>query len=258
MKLITLLTDFGTQDAYTGALKGRLYREIGEELTIVDISHDVPMGDSLKAAQLCKAYWYQFPEGTIHIHGLTPRDGAYAHVAFSEGGHYFIGTDIGQYSLLFPDKTGTVADVSHLPGGEGSSPAINLFTRLAALIFSGKTPESWDIPQESLLIQRSPLPTNEGGRLQGNVIFVDHYGNAHTNIHRQMIESVMGATSFRVFAGSRRNQIERISSRYTEVAAGDLVAVYNQEGYLELAQSRGDYNRFVGVGVMDVVIVEPV
>jgi S-adenosyl-L-methionine hydrolase (adenosine-forming) len=258
MKIVTLLSDFGNRDAYTGILKARLLRDLGADTQIIDISHEMGMEDSLRAAMLTKSYWYQFPEGTIHIHALTPRDGQFAYVAFSESGHYFIGTDIGQYSVVFPEKTSPVPDASQLPGGDGTFPALTLFSKLAKLIASGKQPETWNIPQTHLYLQKIPDVSLDGKRLIGQIIYLDNYGNVHTNIHREMILEAMGEMPFRIYAGSRRHQIERVSNRYTEVTAGDLVAVYNQEGFLELAQSRGNFKRFVGVNLNDVVIVEPI
>src|SRR5262245_25627722 len=72
---ITLLTDFGTRDAYVAVLKGVILG-IAPEATLVDVSHEVSphdvQGAALLLAEVCR--WY--PPGTIHLAVVDPGVGS--------------------------------------------------------------------------------------------------------------------------------------------------------------------------------------
>ena len=64
--VITITTDFGTNDHFVGAMKGVIV-DIVPEAQIVDISHAVQPFDVLDGAlTIAQAYSY-FPNGTIHL-----------------------------------------------------------------------------------------------------------------------------------------------------------------------------------------------
>ena len=69
--LITLTTDFGTQDGYTGALKGVIL-QICPEARIVDIAHDIPPQDIRCAAWTLRRSVPYFPANTIHVAVIDP------------------------------------------------------------------------------------------------------------------------------------------------------------------------------------------
>ena len=71
--LIALLTDFGSRDHYAGTMKGVILG-ICPDVTLVDVTHDVPPHDVLTGAlELGAAYKY-FPVGTIFVNSrcLSP------------------------------------------------------------------------------------------------------------------------------------------------------------------------------------------
>ena len=71
MAIITLTTDLGTKDHYVGLLKGSLLK-LCPDSNIIDISHEIPPYNILKAAYTLKNCYPDFPEGTIHIIGVNP------------------------------------------------------------------------------------------------------------------------------------------------------------------------------------------
>ncbi|MGD2151510.1 MAG: SAM-dependent chlorinase/fluorinase, partial [Desulfobacterales bacterium] len=64
MSIITLLTDFGTEDAYVGMMKGVILT-INPQAVIVDITHHIDPQDVIQAAYLIKSSYRYFPEGTV-------------------------------------------------------------------------------------------------------------------------------------------------------------------------------------------------
>src|ERR1043166_9627398 len=100
MPIITLTTDLGSKDHYVGAIKGSIYSLLAD-VTIVDISHQIPTYNIQDAAYIIRNAYHTFPKGTIHIIGIRSEQTDLAsHVIVLADGHYFIGADNGIFSLL--------------------------------------------------------------------------------------------------------------------------------------------------------------
>ena len=64
--IVTLLTDFGTQDYFVGAMKG-VVLSINPAATLVDITHQIPPQDIRAGAFNLLASYKVFPADTIHV-----------------------------------------------------------------------------------------------------------------------------------------------------------------------------------------------
>ena len=100
MKIITLTSDWTLQEPYVGMLKGQLFSRF-PDVNVVDITHSVEIGNVNQTAFLLRNAFHSFPEGSVHFI-LT---GASAFllaqpVAVNLNGHFFIGEDMGVFSLL--------------------------------------------------------------------------------------------------------------------------------------------------------------
>ena len=69
--IITLLTDFGVQDYFVGAMKGAILTTY-PQVEIVDIAHNIMAHDIFQAAFLLKNYYRCFPSGSIHVVVVDP------------------------------------------------------------------------------------------------------------------------------------------------------------------------------------------
>ncbi|HXE57083.1 MAG TPA: SAM-dependent chlorinase/fluorinase, partial [Gemmatimonadales bacterium] len=137
MAIITLLTDFGTADAYVAEVKGVLLSR-APGVTLVDVTHQVPPGDVRSATYLLGRVWRRFPAGTIHLVVVDPGVGtARAAIAGRAGGHGFVGPDNG----LFGDLLGPGDPVVALPVPPDASPVFHgrdLFAPAAAALALGE------------------------------------------------------------------------------------------------------------------------
>ncbi|MEX0821837.1 MAG: SAM-dependent chlorinase/fluorinase, partial [Rhodothermales bacterium] len=98
--LITLTTDFGTQDAYVGAMKGVILG-IAPDVRLVDISHDIAPQDVMEGAFVVRDAAFYFPPETIHLIVVDPGVGTDRRpVALRCRGHFFVGPDNGILPLL--------------------------------------------------------------------------------------------------------------------------------------------------------------
>src|SRR5260370_35616219 len=99
--IITLTTDYGTNDHLVGTLKGVILK-INPDVTIVDIPPHVTPFDLLDGAlAIGEAYSY-FPPKTIHVVVVDPGVGTERRPILVSGqNQYFIAPDNGVLSLVY-------------------------------------------------------------------------------------------------------------------------------------------------------------
>lgn len=229
MPIITLLTDFGTADGYVGEMKGVLLSDV-PDATIVDITHDIPAHD-IEAARLTLArYWKRFPEGTVHVAVVDPGVGsARAAIAVASENRFFVGPDNG---VLSPALLMAGAEVVALrvPGHASATfHGRDVFAPAAARLARGAPLGDLGSPLPNPVIRRTPEPRRgAGGELHGQVIAIDRFGNAITNL------AGVHAADVRV-AGTTL----RLCRTYAELADGEVGAIVGSSGLIEIALRDG-------------------
>jgi S-adenosylmethionine hydrolase len=231
--VITLLTDFGTADGYVGEVKGVL-ASVAPGVPIVDISHDVRPQD-IEGARLALArYWRRFPAGTVHIVVIDPGVGtSRAALAVQSGDRFLVGPDNG---VLSPALFALDAQVVSLPVPPSASATFHgrdVFAPAAAMLASGVSVHELGDPFHSAVRRRTPEAQKRAdGAVQGEVITIDRFGNAITNIY------VRGDGWLDV-AGQRLPLVRT----YADVEPGTCVGVVGSSGLLEVAMRDGDAAR---------------
>jgi S-adenosylmethionine hydrolase len=236
--LITLLTDFGTADGYVAELKGVLLSQ-APGCQVIDLSHDIPAHEIDTARLAVARFWQRFPAATIHLVVVDPGVGSdrQAIVVMSEG-RFLVGPDNGVLSpaLLLPG-----AQVVSLPVPPDAAPTFHgrdVFAPAAAALARGELFESLGVPLADPVIRRTPEPVREdGGWLRGEVIVVDRFGNAVTNLH-----AVHGGD---VRVGERNIPLRRT---YADVESGEAVALIGSSGLVEIAVRDGSASYSLGLG----------
>lgn len=262
MAIITLTTDFGTKDHFVAVLKGALLTEV-PTTTIVDISHSISPFNIHECAYLLKNSYKAFPKGSIHIIGIdaewSPEN---EHIVVLVDGHYFISANNGVISLVTSEKPPEKIMAINLPNGEISSfPTQDIFVPVAAHLARGGQPEVVCTPFDELKELRDfkPRIENNGNTIIGNVIYIDNYGNVVTNIERSTFDAYRNGRTFEITA--RRQRIKAIQKSYNGIVdynkeknqrkgPGDLLALFNAAGYLELAIYKSDLNTVGGVSTL--------
>ena len=114
--IITLLTDFGSRDAFVGIMKGVMLG-INPSVSFVDLSHDIPPQDILAGALVLRSAVPFFPAGTIHVAVIDPGVGSKRRALLVETPEaFFVGPDNGLLSLAAPASAAT--RVIHLTNEE--------------------------------------------------------------------------------------------------------------------------------------------
>lgn len=249
MAVITLTTDLGLHDYYVGALKGAILSQM-PEVSIVDITHSVPAFDVRHAAYVLRQAYPNFPKDTVHILGInaeaTPNQ---SHLAIYCDGHYFVGTDNGIFSLLFDKVPDKIYDLSNIRQDTDLLifPVKDIFVKAACHLARGGTPEVLGVQQETFRKVDTVNPVFADNVLHGTVIYIDSYGNSVLNITRQFFNDSIKGKKFAIeFSGE---EITEISQRYNEAIGGNILALFNSAGYLEIAQAQDSVSRLYNLTV---------
>ena len=137
MRLITLLTDFGTADSYVGEVKGVLLSAV-PAAALVDLTHSVPPGDVRAGAYLLGRAWHRFPAETVHLAVVDPGVGTgRAALALSAHGHYFVGPDNGLFTLVLRDTEVEIVSLATPDGASATFHGRDVFAPAAAALAAG-------------------------------------------------------------------------------------------------------------------------
>lgn len=252
MRFITLTTDWGTKDFYVATVKAQLLQLCPDAL-IVDISHEIKPFNVVEAAfQISQAY-KSFPEGTIHIIGVDSEpiinfgsnEGAFPSVMEFDG-HYFVGNDNGFFGTLLrgrkPSAFYRVDDVLSNPNAF-RFPTKNILVPVATKIFKNVPLPDFCSEHPSYKSAFATNPVTETELIKGVIIHFDSFGNAITNIDRDLFDQIgQGAPFVLKFKESNHHDIDHISTAYNEVSEGEKVALFSESGLLTIAINRGANN----------------
>jgi S-adenosylmethionine hydrolase len=229
-RIITLLTDFGTADGYVGEMKGVLLSAVPDAI-IVDITHALAPQD-IDAARLTLArVWRRFPRGTIHLAVVDPEVGSTrTALAVESDGRLLVGPDNG---VLSPALITPGARVVSLPIPSDASPTFHgrdVFAPAAASLARGRSVDSLGTPFAGAVVRRTPEPRRlETGQIAGEIILIDRFGNAVTNL--------VGRRDMVVELGDRQLPLHRT---YADAKPGEALALVGSAGLIEIAIRDGN------------------
>lgn len=250
--IITLTTDFGTLDHRVAAIKGSIF-SMQNDAQIVDISHQISPHHLMQTAYVLGNAYHHFPKGTIHIIGVD----SFYHkerkfLICKAEGHFFILADNGLFSLIFQNiKAEKIYEITlnnRFDDRVNFTP-IDIFVPVAVHLSKGGIPEM--VAREITEIKEVIAPKSTFNEAQkmliGEIIYIDHFGNAVSNISREIFEKIMPRyTSFSI--KFRNLTINKIVEIYTDVVknwenenayAGKEMALFNDAQYLEIALYKG-------------------
>jgi len=257
MPIITLTTDLGLSDYYVAAVKGSILCEL-PDVTIVDVTHDVPKFDRMKTGYVLRNAYKFFPEGTIHIIGVESlEDEQTPHVAIKANGHYFIGADTGVFSLILKHPADEIVQLNFDRQNFGSSfPMQSIFVPAACHLARGGTLQVIGRLIDGYRKMLMPSATRGESHLGASIQFIDSYGNIITNITHELFEVAGQRQRFEIILRKNLHAITKISKNYNDVPEGELLAIFNTENRLEISLNRGSAAKLLGLKVNDSLRVE--
>ena len=255
MAIITLTSDWGNNGYYAAAVKGVILSSLPDAV-IVDICHNVAPFNHIETAFLVKNAYPTFPEGTIHIIAVDSVENEdHQHLVLKIDGQYFIGSDNGILSVLVGSKSyeAVVMEVEQDTNFYTFS-ARDRFAKVAIMLAKGASLEEIGGPYKQQLYGSGTFqPRSTDEFIEGQVMYIDSYGNAITNITKELYEECGCGRPCEVLFG---NYVAEIKECYDDVPHDDLVAFFGTHGYLEIALNRGSLSRLCGVVVSAFVQIQ--
>ena len=260
--VITLTTDFGTDDAYVAAMKGVILT-INPGVTIVDFCHNIQPQNVDQAAFVLSTAYHYFPEGTIHVVVVDPGVGSERRgVLLVTPSAFFIAPDNGILSYVIEEASRETDEESPLIG-EGETElgfglqafaltnphfwrfpvsdtfhGRDIFAPVAAHLSLGTAARDFGDPIHTLFTFPPPGPQiKEDGVLTGRVIHIDHFGNLITNFKQKDLPQG------RLFIEAAGHIIEDVSQYYAE--ASEILAIIGSSGNLEISLKNGSAARLL-------------
>jgi hypothetical protein len=241
MKIITLLTDFGS--FYPAQMKGVILSRLAEkaqEISFVDITHDIPPQDVCAGAFALLSSAHYFPPGTIHIAVVDPGVGTdRLGLVVESGGQLFVGPDNGLLlpaakSLGIPGNSPQAYKIAASLEGLGFCPASNtfhgrdIFAPVAALLASGKSPASIGPRIRPKDLNFGEAKKTDRG-IEATVIYVDRFGNLILNMRK--------VPAFQVRL--KGIKLKRVRT-YAQARRIEPLITHGSHGFAEIAVNQGN------------------
>ncbi len=278
---LVITTDFGLSDAFVGVMKGVILN-INPQAVVIDLTHDLQPQNLRQASFVLGVNYPYFPPDTIHVAVVDPGVGTERRaLLLITPTARFLAPDNGLLSYVVkdyltepPGQTGQLSQFGRIPVPPGLkayaltnprywlNPVSNtfhgrdVFAPVAAHLSLGLPPQALGAPVADLVWQPLPEPTRrDDGGVQGEVIYIDRFGNLITNIAAVDLRAERdGAGSVEVRIGPRR--ILGLSRTFHDVSVPDwtqpdgvaLVALIGSNGYLEVAARDGNAAQVLGLG----------
>jgi S-adenosyl-L-methionine hydrolase (adenosine-forming) len=227
--IITLLTDFGLEDAYVGAMKGAIL-SVNPKASIVDLTHGVRPFAVLQGAFLLDSAWRSFPAGSVHIAVVDPGVGSSRKaIAFRAADHHFVGPDNGLFTFL----SEPISEAVDLPTPPEAAPTFHgrdVFGPAAARLTTG-------VPLSDLGTSRHGEPvrleeawaSKVGEAWRAIALHCDRFGNVISNLPIRALARIKAVN------GTRLRTVET----YDEAQPNELVALVGSSGRIEFALREG-------------------
>jgi S-adenosylmethionine hydrolase len=258
--IITLTTDYGTNDHLVGVMKGVIL-SVNPEVNIVDITHSVLPHDLLDGAlAIGQAYKY-FPPKTIHVVVVDPGVGTARRPILVAGDtHYFVAPDNGVLSSVY-DQTEALYVWNIISEHYFRQPVSktfhgrDIFAPVAAWLTKSWQSSAFGEPITDFARFALPKPKATGNTIKGVVLRVDQFGNLITNFRAEDVPAcAAGDGKFTIRAGNAA--VTKLVPTFASGANGEAIGLIGSSGYLEISVNKGNASRILAIGRGTEVTVE--
>ncbi len=251
---VVLLTDYGSEDYRISQLKGIIYSN-NTGARVVDACHNIPAFDIATGAFLLDVSANEFPEEVVFIAIIAPY--------VNSPTRYLVFTNNKNQTFVLPDN-GLLTYVVNNTGIKAMYEINNrsLFDKpmealvaeriqgkVGALIASGYSPDNVGSPLSSftkLEVQSSAITDN---RIMGAVVYIDHYGNAVTNISEKIAGDFGLKQGDTVQVKVSGDIIPvKFGTIYSDVPEGkEIMFISNSLGVVQLSINLGNFADVYGI-----------
>ena len=238
--IITLLTDFGAQDYFVGAMKGVIL-SLNPAATIADITHEIPPQDIQAAAFNLLACYRDFPAGTIHVAVIDPGVGSDRRAILVEcANQFFVGPDNGLFSWI-TEREGDfsawqVTNDKFLRKPISSTfHGRDVFAPVAAALSTRTLPKEFGAPLKNIVTLAPLSPRTAADGIEGSIIHIDRFGNCITNFTAEHISEARVAGGAKLIVNQR--EITSIRKFFADQSGSksELFMIVGSAGFVEIA-----------------------
>jgi hypothetical protein len=252
MPVITLTTEWKPDDIYYGIIKGKLSSRCPGTI-IIDNAGNIPAFNISRASFIIRNTYNNYPKGSIHIICVhSEAQNGQDHLIVRARDHFFIGTDNGIFNLILNSDPEEVIKLDR----QDTSDELEIFAKAAADLIAGKKPSDLGKSVKTLS-ERIPLrATIDKDVIIGSIIFIDSYGNAVSNITREVFYRVFENKPYRILIQSNKNYTDQISIKYSDVPVGEMLARFNQLELLEISINGADVSELLSLSIGSVLRID--
>jgi S-adenosylmethionine hydrolase len=240
--VITMTTDFGHKGPFAAVMRGVILSR-NPDARVIDLAHDIPPQWPPEAGfWISRAYPY-FPRGSIHMAIVDPGVGTEREILVAEhDGHVFIAPDNGLLAPMLDQAENPQVwqlDIERLTSLNLAKPSDtfhgrDIFAPVAAELAAGRlslTAVGKSVSEWTPGWLDEPVISK--GKVSGTIITIDAFGNLISNIDQTLIADFREPVAR--IAG---HQIPTLTT-YGRAKPGDLLALINSFGVVEIAKSEG-------------------
>ncbi len=245
MAAITLMTDFGAADHYVACMKGVILQR-APTAPIVDVTHLIQPFDVVHGAFVLRQIFEYFPQGSIHIAVVDPGVGSSRRIlAARYSDQIVLAPDNGL--LTFVHRDFILAELRSIENTRLYQAEVSrtfhgrdVFAPVAAQLWQGMPLDNvGPIVRELELLNIDRPKTLQQGGIEGQVLYVDHFGNIVSNISGDDLGMVK-APFERMVVHVGPIRVGHLRTTYSDVRPGEVLAVMGSTGMLEIAVNQGN------------------
>jgi S-adenosylmethionine hydrolase len=247
---VTLTTDFGSEGAYVFELKAALMRAAASA-QIIDVTHSIPPQDVASGSFVLDRVIGMAPGHNVHVAVVDPGVGS------SRRGLIVL---VNEQLVVCPDN-GLITWAKRRYPGDFKAYEITWRPKWSSRTFHGR---DWFAPVAGMLAEERvpitdiareisdpillPLDFAPAPLTEGAIIYVDHFGNAVTNVREELTAP---SPHLRVQHAGR--DLGPVRQTYADVPEGQPLALIGSSGLLEIAVRNGSAARQLGLRIGDPV-----
>lgn len=258
--MIGFISDWGYSEHYVGVAKA-VIKSIHPEASVIDVTHAIRPFNIKKAAHILHRAAKDFPAKSVFLVVVDPGVGTSrkAIAMKTRNNQYYVGPDNGLFTFV-GDAFGIV-EIRELENkklrfsGSNTFHGRDVFAPAAAYLDRGISMEELGSRFMTYEILRFRRPHKKGNLISGEVAYSDRFGNLQTNIPSEMLGSFEDFCAATVSSRGKPHKAS-LCKTYMEAKHGEIIVHPDSSGFLEIAATKDNAEKILGLGEGDLVEIE--
>lgn len=257
MAPIGIISDFGKEDAYIASVKGKIL-SINPEAKIIDISNDIPQYCIKNASFVLSEAGKTFPKGSTFIAMVKTESIERKNYIFlqTETGLNFIGPNNGILTLI--DQKFDIQEKRQISNEDlvkvetpTNFPERDIIAPIAAHLNQGMNISDLGPKIEEIELLDIVTPTIENGKIKGEIMNIDHFGNLISNITGDLVKEIgTFGKKLEISINDSELCIPFLES-FEETEKGEKLCYIGTSGNLEIGKTQGNLAREINTEITD-------